>query len=212
MMMNKIKKTEIFITDFFKSAEGAHDLHHTLRVRDIAMHIARKENADLFVVNIASLLHDVDDWKLGKSYRSSDFLDKIKIDKKTKTCILDIIENLSYKGAKVKTPMSSLEGKIVQDADRLDAIGAVGIARVFAYGSVLNKPIYDKRIKPIMHKTFSDYKKAHYTGTSINHFYEKLLLLKDRMNTKTGKRLAIKRHKFMLKFLDEFYHEVNFKG
>ncbi len=118
---------------------------------------------------------------------------------------MEIVETLSYKGASVKTDMRTIEGKVVQDADRLDAIGAIGIARAFAYGGSRKRQMYDPEVKPQMHKTYEQYKNDR--GTTINHFYEKLLLLKDRMNTETARKIANSRHKFMEEYLDEFYKE-----
>ena len=194
-----------------KSMEGdsSHDFLHIERVVRNAREIAKKEKADPFIVEMASLLHDIDDWKFSKGKdRAKEHLESATLDKKTIAKIMTAINEVSFKGAKVDTTPSSIEGKIVQDADRLDALGAIGIARCFSYGGYKGHAIYDPLIKPRLHSSFSQYKKAR--TTSINHFHEKLLLLKDRMNTKSGKKLAKRRHAFMLKFLKEFSKETGF--
>jgi uncharacterized protein len=194
--------------------EGSgHDWWHVHRVWINAKNIAAGEHANLFVVELAALLHDIADWKFndGDDTKGGEvakaWLSKFDIDANTITHICDIINHLSYKGAGVETSMSSIEGQIVQDADRLDAIGAIGIARTFAYGGSKNREIYNPDIVPQMHNSFEEYKNSE--GSTINHFYEKLLLLKDRMNTKTAKIIAAERHAFMLNFLEQFYKEMN---
>lgn len=195
------------------SGEGTgHDWFHIERVRKVAMRIAATEKGvDLFVVEAGALLHDIADHKfhggdatvgpkMAQTILESEDVDEIKAKK-----IIQIVEEISFKGAGVPTPMSSLEGKIVQDADRLDAIGAIGIARTFAYGGSKNRPIYDPNIKAVCHTSFAAYKTS--TAPTINHFYEKLLLLKELMNTMKGKQMAEKRHEFMEEFLTRFYME-----
>lgn len=196
--------------------EGSgHDWWHVHRVWINAKNIAAGEQANIFVVELAALLHDIADWKFhdGDDTKGGEvakaWLSKFDIDANTITHICDIINHLSYKGAGVETSMSSIEGQIVQDADRLDAIGAIGIARTFTYGESKNREIYNPDIAPQMHNSFEEYKNSE--GTTINHFYEKLLLLKDRMNTKTTKAIAAERHAFMLNFLEQFYKEMNEK-
>jgi len=195
------------------SGEGSgHDWYHVERVWKTSKKIAESiENIDFFVVEAGALLHDIADHKFhnGDANVGPETAAKIlksfslyegKVEK-----IVDIVKEISFKGAGVPTKMSSLEGMIVQDADRLDAIGAIGIARAFAYGGFKKHPIYDPFIKPICHTSFDAYKNS--TAPSINHFYEKLLLLKDLMNTDAAKTIAEKRHKFMEDFLSQFYLE-----
>lgn len=204
-----IKKTAKFAKEKLQDGESGHDWSHTERVRKVALKIAREEKADVFIVEMAALLHDVFDFKFfdeGKAGRKiEEYLKQFKLDERTDKHIKSIIANISFKGAKVKNKINTLEGKIVQDADRLDAIGAIGIARVFSYGGHDGRSMYDPEIKPVFHTTFEKYKNG--KSTSINHFYEKLLLLKDRMHTRTAKKMAIKRHVFMKKYLDQFYKE-----
>lgn len=211
--MNKsLQKIEKLVKRQCEDEVTGHDFFHALRVRKMAKFIAKQENAkvDMFVLETASLLHDVADWKFNETAEKG--LKKVKIILQKQgvadTAIAKIllaIKDVSFKGAEVTAISSSFEGKIVQDADRLDAMGAIGIARTFAYGATKGSPIYDPKIKPKLHKTFEEYKKSR--GTTINHFYEKLLLLKDRMNTKTARKIAEKRHRFMEEFLKRFYEE-----
>lgn len=213
--MNKkeiIKKTESFVKKHLKGDVTGHDWWHIDRVRKMALRIAKKEkDVDLFVVQLAALLHDIADWKFHGGDETigiklaEEWLKRLKVEKNVIERVCEIIREISFKGAEVKSKMKTKEGMIVQDADRLDAIGAIGIARCFATGAKLNREIYNPEIKPRLHKTFEEYKKA--KSTSINHFYEKLLLLKDLMNTKTAKKIAEKRHKFMEQFLDRFFKE-----
>lgn len=196
-----------------------HDWWHAWRVWKIAKKIAKKEGGDLFVIELAALLHDVEDWKFDGRENSGialakKWLNELKVDKENIEHVCHIIKNISFKGARVKNKMRLREGKIVQDADRLDVLGAIGIARTFAYGGYKGREIYNPKIKPRLHRTFKEYKKA--KSTSINHFYEKLLLLKDLllkdlMNTETAKKMAIKRHQFLEQFLKEFFAEWKVK-
>lgn len=207
-----VKTLEEIIKNELKHGESGHDFWHVKRVRKIALQISRqeKEKADLFIVEVASLLHDIADWKFYKGdskaggKKTEKILSSLSLDKNTINHVCDIVDSVSFKGAGVVSKMKSLEGKIVQDADRLDALGAVGIARCFGFCGSTGFAIYNPNIKPKLHKTFEEYKKG---SSAINHFYEKLLLLKDRMNTKTGRKFAEKRHKFMEKYLKEFYKE-----
>jgi uncharacterized protein len=210
--MNKkliISITEKWVKEEMSSDTTGHDWWHIYRVRKLALKIAGKEKADLFIVEMASLLHDIADWKLAneeaafKNIYSK--LNDLSVPEASIKKVISIIKNISFKGAKVKTPMNTIEGKIVQDADRLDAMGAIGIARAFAYGGSKSRPMWDPASKPQLHKSFPSYKKSN--SSSINHFYEKLLLLKDMMNTATGKKMAAERHLFMKKYLDEFFDE-----
>lgn len=208
----QIQKTINFIREHFEKESSGHDWWHVHRVWQLAKKIALKEGADLFKVEMAALLHDLDDWKLvdqknADSSNAKSWLIKIDVDGQSQQAILKIIEEVSFKGAGVKTQPTSLEAEVVQDADRLDAIGAIGIARTFAYGGHKNRLIYDPDVKPEMHDNFSSYQKS--TAPTINHFYEKLLLLKDRMNTATAQQLAEQRHQFMEVFLDQFFQEWN---
>lgn len=206
-----IKITDDFVREFLFGETSGHDYHHIDRVRKMALRIGKEERADLFIVEMAALLHDIADRKLHKDDEEAglvivnQWLERIGIDPKIHEHIIDIIETLSFKGANVRTDMETIEGKVVQDADRLDAIGAIGIARAFAYGGSRNREMYDPKQKPENHLDYEDYKNSR--GTTINHFYEKLLLLKDRMNTETAKKIADKRHRFMEEYLKEFYSE-----
>jgi uncharacterized protein len=194
------------------SGEGTgHDWHHIERVCRSALAIAREEGADRYVVELAALLHDVHDWKFaGGDHEAGpraarDWLRSLDVPQTTIDHVCEIIAGLSFKGAGVATPMRTLEGQCVQDADRLDALGAIGIARTFAYGGHKGQPLHDPDAQPEMHASFDAYKRG--GGSSLNHFYEKLLLLKDRMNTATGKRLASERHAVMERFLEQFLAE-----
>jgi uncharacterized protein len=193
--------------------EGSgHDWWHIYRVWNIAKHIAKKENADKFIVELAALLHDIADWKFTNDEKSASkytrkWLESIKVDEVDIKNVCNIIDNISFKGANVKNEIESLEGKIVQDADRLDALGAIGIGRAFAYGGFKGNVMYDPAIKMHVSSSFKEYKKS--GKTTINHFYEKLLFLKDKMNTNEAKRIAIKRHNYMQNFLKQFFKEWN---
>jgi uncharacterized protein len=206
-----INKTADYVRSKLKDETTGHDWWHTLRVWNTAKYIARKEQADLFIVELAALLHDVADWKFHRGDETAGakvakrWLQKMDVEEVVVNKVCDIITNVSFKGAIYKNRIKSIEGMVVQDADRLDATGAIGIARCFAFGGHIKIPIYDPRIKPRVNMTVKEYKKMN--KTSINHFYEKLLLLKDRMNTKTGKRMAESRHRFMKNYLKEFFRE-----
>ena len=190
---------------------SGHDWWHIDRVRSTALAIAREERADPFVVELAALLHDVDDWKLSVSEHAAGpavaraWMESQHVQPPVIEHVCRIIGELSFKGAGVATPMSSLEGQCVQDADRLDALGAIGIGRTFAYGGHKGQPMHDPDRRPASHDSFEAYKSN--VGTTINHFYEKLLLLKDRMNTVAARRLAAGRHAFMEQFLTQFLAE-----
>jgi uncharacterized protein len=190
---------------------SGHDWWHIERVRQTALAIGLEEGADLFVVELAALLHDVADWKFaGGDHEAGpraarEWLAQLAVAPAAIDHVAQIIAGLSFKGVGVKTPMQTLEGQIVQDADRLDALGAIGIARTFAYGGHKGQPIYDPESPPTMHGSFEEYKRG--GGSTINHFYEKLLLLAERMNTTTGKRLAAGRHAYLEQFLEQFLAE-----
>lgn len=206
-----IKKTTTYVKNKLYGEGSGHDWWHIVRVVSTAKTIAKKEKADLFIVELAALLHDIADWKfndgdeMAGSRVSKEWLIKLKVNPEVIDHVCDIIATSSFKGAGVKSEMKTLEGKIVQDADRLDAIGAIGIARTFAYGGHKNREIYNPTIKPQLHKTAEQYKSNN--SPTINHFYEKLLLLKNLMNTKTGRRIALKRHRYMEEFLKQFFAE-----
>lgn len=192
--------------------EGSgHDWWHTHRVWKMARHIGKRESADMFVVELAALLHDVADWKFQGGddnvgpRMARQILSKQRISGEIITDVCKIIQAAPFKGAGVRTKMRTLEGKVVQDADRLDAIGAIGIARAFAYGGHKNQPIYKPNQKPILHRSKKEYLESR--NSTINHFFEKLLLLKDRMNTKTAEKIAKERHEFMEKYLKRFFEE-----
>lgn len=194
------------------AGEGSgHDWWHIVRVRKMAKHIAKSEGANNFVVELAALLHDIADWKFHAGDDTvapkiaREILEKYSVTAETIGHVCDIIAKISFKGAGVKTGMKTLEGKVVQDADRLDAIGAIGVARTFAYGGHKNRSIYDPNKKPAMHQSQEEYFESE--SPTINHFYEKLLLLKDRMNTKTAQALAEGRHRFMEEYLARFLQE-----
>jgi uncharacterized protein len=211
-----IERTEQYVRDTLAAESTGHDWWHIDRVRKNAMLIAHGESVDLYVVELAALLHDIADWKFhggdleaGPS-TARRWLQSQGVDEGVIEHVCDIIRTISYKGAGVKTPMRTTEGKVVQDGDRLDALGAIGIARTFAYGGFKERPMYDPDIPPDVHQTFDQYKSS--KGHTINHFYEKLLLLKDRMNTETGRRLAESRHKFLEEFLHRFFDEWNGKA
>jgi uncharacterized protein len=188
-----------------------HDWWHVFRVWRMAQRIGQAEQADLLVVELAALLHDIADWKLheGDSQvgprMAKDWLDSLDVDSGVSDQVCRIIADISFKGAGVEQPELSLEGQVVQDADRLDAMGAIGIARAFAYGGAKGRLLYDPAVVPVEHRTAEAYLKS--TGTTINHFHEKLLLLKDRMNTATGKAIAEQRHEFMESYLRRFMEE-----
>ena len=210
-----IEKTKEFVRNKLEGEGSGHDWWHIYRVYNIAISIAKTENkeVDIFVVKLGALLHDIADWKFNNGDTnvganiSKDFLQSLKVDNETINHVADIVKNISFKGAGEKSNMKTLEGMIVQDGDRLDAIGAIGIARTFAYGGYDNREMYNPDINPENHETFEQYKNS--KGTTINHFYEKLLLLKDLMNTEAGRKYAKKRHKFMEEYLKEFYEEWN---
>lgn len=194
------------------SGEGSgHDWWHVLRVWNNARTIAQKEKADLFVVDLAALLHDIGDHKFHNGDETvgprlaREWLEQQQVEEKTIEHVCSIIRDLSFKGAGTSSAMPTLEGKVVQDADRLDAIGAMGIARAFAYGGHKNREMYNPNIKPVLHESFEAYKSS--TAPTINHFYEKLLLLKDRMHTGTARQMAAQRHQYMEDFLSQFYAE-----
>jgi uncharacterized protein len=206
-----VQKTIAFVKETLDGAEGGHDWFHIERVYKNAKHIAKTEDANLFVVELGALLHDIADSKFHGGDESvgptkaRDFLNSQLVSEEVIDHVVKIIENISFKGGNGQQKFKSIELDIVQDADRLDALGAIGIARTFNYGGFKNRALYDPAIKPQLNMTKEEYKAS--TAPTINHFYEKLLLLKDRMNTETGKKIAAERHSFMENFLDQFYAE-----
>lgn len=205
-----IQKTAEYIKLEFGDDSSGHDWWHIYRVWKNALSICEQEKADVFLVELAALLHDLDDWKFNESedetpYRAKAWMQECGIELRIIEQVCEIIMHVSYKGARVENKMRSLEGFIVQDADRLDAIGAIGIGRAFAYGGYKNRQMYDPDSPPNLHNSFEQYKNS--KSATINHFYEKLLLLKDMMNTVTAKRIAEQRHEVMLQFLDQFMRE-----
>ena len=208
-----INRTKQYVKSQLQGAEAGHDWSHIERVYHNAMRIAKTEKADMLIVALGALLHDIADSKfhdgdeeIGPNI-TSEFLDTLGLDKKIKDQVVDIVRHISFKNSlSEKQPGSkSIELQVVQDADRLDAIGAIGIARAFNYGGFKNRPLYDPEISPNLQMTKEEYKRS--SSPTINHFYEKLLLLRDRMNTDTGRVLAEERHQFMLDFLNRFHSE-----
>lgn len=206
-----MRATEEFVRRKLESESSGHDWWHVYRVRNNALLVADGECVDLFVVELAALLHDVADWKFhGGDMQvgprvARQWLESLAVEEAVIAHVCEIIECVSFKGAGVETPMRTREGMVVQDGDRLDAIGAIGIARTFAYGGHKGRPMHDPDRQPESHETFEQYK--HSNGPTINHFYEKLLLLSQRMNTETARRIAEERHRFMEQFLERFYAE-----
>lgn len=207
----EISQTISFVKTTLEEAEGGHDWWHIQRVWNTAKTIAATEEVDLLAVELGALLHDIADSKfhdgdesIGPAMAKS-FMQSIAIDEATISHVTKIIENISFKGGHKTSSFKSLELDVVQDADRLDAIGAIGIARAFNYGGFKNRALYDPGIEPNLHMSKEEYKSS--KAPTINHFYEKLLLLKDRMNTETGRKMAVERHAFMEKYLDQFYAE-----
>jgi Predicted HD superfamily hydrolase len=206
-----IDRTATFIKEQLSGESSGHDWWHVYRVWKSAVHIGKQEHTDMFVVELAALLHDIADWKFHNGddevgpQRATAWLQTLHVDDETIGHVCNIIRNISFKGAGVATAMQTIEGKVVQDADRLDAIGAIGIARTFAYGGSKGREMYNPDVQPHLHDSFEAYKQNQ--SHTINHFYEKLLLLKDRMNTSTARQLAGQRHQVMEDFLDHFYRE-----
>lgn len=206
-----INKTILFVKETLKNAEGGHDWFHIERVYKNALLISKNETVDVFIVSLGALLHDIADSKFHDRDESvgpkiaHEFLINLNVDSKIIEHVIKIIENISFKGGNHTQKFTSAELYVVQDADRLDAIGAIGIARCFNYGGFKNRELYNPEIKPNLNMSKAEYKKS--TAPTINHFYEKLLLLKDRMNTQSGKEIAKQRHHFMELYLTQFYNE-----
>ena len=212
-MNEHIEKTINFVKEKLEGAEAGHDWFHIERVWKLSKKISEKEGGNFVVIELSALLHDIADPKFHNGDEtlatkiSSEFLKSIKVEESIIDQVLYNIENISFKNRKESHQNPSLELQIVQDADRLDAIGAIGIARTFNFGGFKNNLMYHPDMKPKLGMSKEEYKKS--DGTTINHFYEKLLLLKDMMNTKKGKKMAEERHNYMLNFLDQFYKEWN---
>ncbi len=209
--MEIIEHTIRFVKEQLKNAEGGHDWFHIERVYKNALLIAEGEDCDVTVVKLGALLHDIADSKFHNGDESvgpktaRTFLEAQNVTEETILHVIAIIENISFKGGNFEQQFRSKELEIVQDADRLDALGALGIARTFNYGGFKNRTLYNPEIAPKLFQSKEEYKKS--DAPTINHFYEKLLLLKDKMNTDTGKKIAKKRHDFMIHFLAQFYAE-----
>ncbi len=209
--MSIIDKTIFFVKEQLQYAEGGHDWFHVQRVFRNALLISENETCNLEVVKLGALLHDIADSKfhdgdetIGPKIARA-FLEKEKVNEETINHVLNIIENISFKGGNFGQQFTSKELEIIQDADRLDALGAIGIARTFNYGGFKNRPLYNPDIAPNLKMGKEEYKKN--DAPTLNHFYEKLLLLKDKMNTLIGKKLAEERHEYMVRFLSQFYAE-----
>jgi len=206
-----IDKTAEFVKEKFSGEGTGHDWWHMYRVWQLAKKINKSEKANQLIVELGALLHDIADWKFHDGDMEAgpkaarEWLESITVQEPVIQHIEDIIRNVSFKGAGVASNMSTLEGKIIHDADKIDALGAIGIARTFAYGGANAREMYNPDKKPKDHKDFEAYKND--KGPTVNHFYEKLLLLKDRMYTDTAKRMAEKRHTYMEKYLDTFFKE-----
>ena len=206
-----IKKTADYVKKSLLGESSGHDWWHVYRVWSLAKEIGKKEKGNMFVIELAALLHDIADWKFNNGSEevgatlAEKWLRGLHVDEEVVNHVKEIILNISFKGANAENKIKTIEGKCVQDADRLDGIGAIGIGRTFAYGGHMRREMHNPEIKPVMANNFEEYKKNGLT--TINHFYEKLLLIKDRMNTKTGEKIAKEKHKFMKQFLKQFYKE-----
>ena len=209
--MSILDNTILFVKERLQNAEAGHDWFHVERVYKNSLLIATQEECDLNIVKLAALLHDIADSKFHNGDETigpkvaREFLESQKASEEVISHVVSIIENISFKGGNFEKKLTSIELDIVQDADRLDALGAIGIARTFNYGGFKNRPLYLPNIAPNLHMTKEEYKNSE--APTLNHFYEKLLLLKDKMNTETGKKIALERHKFMENFLSQFYAE-----
>jgi len=214
-MSNKeiISRTVVFVKDELKNVEGGHDWWHIERVWKNAKTIINTEDANLFIVELGAMLHDIADHKFNNGdetigiSKATTFLMSQSVDEAVIEHVCKIISNISFRGGNFKSGFFSPELAVVQDADRLDALGAIGIARAFNYGGYKGREIYNPSIKPVVQMTEDQYQNS--SAPTINHFYEKLLLLKDRMNTETGRKMAEQRHRFMELYLEEFFKECD---
>jgi len=208
-----IEQTIIFVKQTLAGAEGGHDWWHIYRVWQLSKQIAKTEKVSMLVVELGALLHDIADSKFNNgdeeigSQKAREFLDSMNVESAVTEHVVQIILNVSFKGGNESRKFSSAELDVVQDADRLDAMGAIGIARTFNYGGFKNRELYNPEIPPNLTMTKEEYKSS--SAPTLNHFYEKLMLLKDRMNTATARQMAVHRHEFMEQFLEEFYAEWN---
>jgi len=206
-----IDKTVVFVKTVLANAEGGHDWWHIYRVWKSARQIAQSEEVDLFVVELGALLHDIADSKFHDGdetvgpLMAREFLMSQDVNEPVIIHVENIISNISFKGGNLEQTFKSPELDVIQDADRLDAMGAIGVARTFNYGGHKNREIYNPEIKPNLNMSKEEYKNSN--APTLNHFYEKLLLLKDRMNTKAGREMAEQRHEFMKDYLEQFYQE-----
>lgn len=206
-----ITRTVAYVKQELADAEGGHDWFHIERVWKSAKTIANSEQANMLIVELGALLHDIADSKFNGGdeevgpQKATTFLQSLALDAVTIDQVIFIIRNISFKGGKEQLSERSIELDIVQDADRLDAIGAIGIARAFNYGGFKNRELYNPEIRPNLNMSKEEYKSSN--APTLNHFYEKLLLLKERMNTETGRKLAAQRHQFMEQYLTQFYNE-----
>lgn len=213
MIEDVITKTAEYVKSEMSNEGTGHDWYHVNRVWKTSKYIGKKEGANLFIVENAALLHDLKDWKFNGgdtsvgSKEARSWLEKLNVQEEDISHICDIIENISFKGANVDNNITTKEEMVVYDADKLDSIGAIAIARIFTYGGHFNRPIYDPNIKVKLHNSPEEFLNA--KSTSVNHFYEKVLLLKDRMYTETGRQIAESRHKYMEDFLKQFHKEWN---
>jgi len=208
---NYVLDTATYVRDLLESEGSGHDWWHIYRVWQNAIRICHAENADHTVVELAALLHDIADWKFNdgnlklSAEKARDWMSSISVPEEIQYKVCAIIDVVSFKGAGVQDTPTTLEGKIVRDADRLDAIGAIGIARTFTYGGFCKQVMHDPNMQPQKHDSFEQYRTTR--TTTINHFYEKILLLKDRMETETAKQIAIGRHEFLEMYLTQFFKE-----
>ncbi len=212
-MKDLINNTIVFVKQKLENAEAGYDWFHIERVYKNALLISKNENCDTTIVELGALLHDIADSKFHEGDETvgpktaRTFLESQKANQDIINHVIQIIENISFKGGNFEKKFSSIELEIVEDADRLDAIGAIGVARTFNYGGYKNRQLYNPNIQPNLKMTVEEYKKSE--APTINHFYEKLLLLRNKMNTTTGKQIAQKRHIFMENFLEQFHSEWN---
>jgi len=216
VMEEKIEQIRKNVKAKFLNHEGSHDWFHIDRVCNLAIYLHEKEGGDKIIIELAALLHDISDhkynggdWQAG-SRTAKEIMNEVGISPEISEKVAHVISQVSFKGAYVKDDVESIEAKIVQDADRLDAIGAIGIARAFAYGGSKNRPLYHPEIDPTLHASKEEYSKS--VSHTVNHFYEKLFLLKDLLKTETGKLLAEKRDQIMRKFIADFYDEWFFSS
>ena len=208
-----LAKTREHIKEGMGGDKTGHDWWHIYRVTQLAKRLAKEEGADPFVTELGALLHDIADWKFTDGdfeagpRESRKWLESLGADEEVIQKVEYIVRHVSFRGGTNEHVMQTIEGKVVQDADRLDALGAIGVVRTFTFGGAYGREVYDPAHSPHKYKDFEDYKKHMHASTTINHFYEKLLLIKDRLNTDSARRIAAHRHKYLEDFLEEFYTE-----